>query len=132
MIYPGNYGFIPHTMAGDNDPLDALLVTEFALHPMTIVRARIIGALHMEDEKGIDDKLIIVPHSSVDPSNNHINNIDDLSPHVLNKVEHFFTFYKNNEPDKWVKVYGFVDKDKALDMYKKSLTNRATYPLSAL
>ena len=123
MAYPGNYGYIPETLAGDGDPLDILLISDYALHPLTIVNVKIIGVLMTEDEKGSDEKIISVPSEKVDPNYKKINNYTDLPTYTLSKIKHFFKHYKDTEKNKWVKVGDFKDKDEALKIYYDSLKN---------
>ena len=120
MNYPGNYGYIPNTLAGDGDPLDILLISDYQIFPGTIIKTRIVGVLITEDEKGMDEKIIAVPDSKVDPNYLEINNITDLSKHTLYKIRHFFNHYKDIERNKWVKVKGFGDSEKAVEIYEKS------------
>ena len=124
MMYPGNYGFFPNTLAGDNDPLDALLVTNYPLNPGIIVDTKIIGVLITVDEKGEDEKMIVVPSDSVDPSFKNINDISDLDENLKKKILHFFQNYKVLEEGKWVEVKDFKDNNFAKDLYKKSLLKK--------
>ena len=120
MTYPGNYGYIPNTLSGDGDPLDILLVSDFVLIPGSIINVKIIGVLLTEDEKGDDEKILAVPSENIDPRYATINNYTDLNNFDLLKINHFFTHYKDNEKNKWVKVKGFHDNKKALDIIYKS------------
>lgn len=120
MTYPGNYGFFPNTLAGDGDPLDALLITNYPIYPGTSVNVRIIGALLTEDEKGQDEKVLVVPIDSIDKHFSHIQNYSDLDQIYLDKIEHFFKHYKHLEKDKWVKVSGYIDHVKATEIYQDS------------
>ena len=97
MAYPGNYGYIPNTKAGDGDPLDVLLISEYALYPMTTIKVNIIGALLTEDEKGMDEKLIAIPIEKVDPNYKRGTDIEDLPVNTLSKIKHFFNHYKDME-----------------------------------
>jgi len=119
MSYPGNYGYIPNTLSGDGDPLDILLITDYQIFPGTVVKAKIIGVLLTEDEKGEDEKIIAVPCKKVDPVYSEISNIYDLSKATLSKIRHFFNHYKDIEKNKWVKVNGFKKVDEAIMVYKK-------------
>ncbi len=121
MAYPGNYGYFPNTLSGDGDPLDVLLICDYALHPGTIIKVKIIGVLLTEDEKGQDEKILAVPVTEIDPSYKKINTITDIPLHQLTKIKHFFSHYKDTEKNKWVKVKGFKDKTKAEAIYKESL-----------
>ena len=117
MLYPGNYGYIPHTLSGDGDPLDILLITEYSIYPGTIVKVRMIGVLYTEDEKGKDEKLLAVPSPDVDNNYEDIHNLEDLSNNLKKKIKHFFTHYKDNDKNKWVKVKEFGNKQEAYQTY---------------
>ena len=93
MTYPGNYGFFPNTLAGDGDPLDALLVTNYSILPGTHVEVRIIGALITEDEKGTDEKLLVVPTESIDKHFSNIHNYTDLEQIYLDKIKETKIYY---------------------------------------
>ncbi len=121
MTYPFNYGFIPNTHAEDGDPTDVLLITSAPLFPGTMAAARPIGMLEMEDEGGIDHKIIAVPTVKIDPELADINDINDIGEHLKSKIKHFFETYKQLEPNKWVKVKDFLDKAHAEEVIKKSL-----------
>ncbi|MBM10168.1 MAG: inorganic pyrophosphatase [Magnetovibrio sp.] len=121
MAYPGNYGYIPNTKAGDGDPLDVLLISEYALYPMTTIKVNIIGALLTEDEKGMDEKLIAIPIEKVDPNYKGVNDIEDLPVYTLSKIKHFFNHYKDMEKNKWVKVGEFKNKQFAEELIKQSI-----------
>jgi inorganic pyrophosphatase len=123
MLYPGNYGFIPNTLSGDNDPLDILLLTEYPIFPGTIINVKIIGVLLTTDEMGDDEKLLAVPSNKVDPKFTNINDLTDLDTSTLNKIKHFFTHYKDNDANKWVKVKNFENKDFALKILENSKLN---------
>lgn len=121
MSYPFNYGFIPHTKAEDGDPVDVLVISSYPVYPGTILRSRPIGMLEMEDEAGIDTKIIAVPFKKVDPFYSHIEDIADLNDNLKNLIKHFFEHYKEIEPGKWVKIKNFLSKKHAEDAIKKSL-----------
>ena len=120
MVYPGNYGYIPNTVAGDGDPLDALVICDYALMPGCIIKCKIIGVLLTKDEKGDDEKLILVPHSTIDKNYSDIDTIENLPSSLLIKIKHFFTHYKDNEPNKFVYVDDYKDRDIALEILKLS------------
>ena len=126
MSYPGNYGFIPNTLAGDGDPLDSLLLSEYPLHPNTWIRGRVVGVLETEDEKGMDEKILMVPSSKVDPFQNSINDLEDLNPLLLSKIKHFFQHYKDQEKNKWVQVKSFENKKRAAAIIKRAKRNCST------
>ena len=127
MFYPGNYGYIENTLADDGDPLDAIIITDYKIVPGTIVKCKVIGALIMTDEKGLDEKIIVVPDNDVDIRYNEINNIADLGVVRLSKIKHFFENYKKIDQGKWSTVDNFIDTPKAIEIIhryrKKYLTN---------
>lgn len=113
MHYPCNYGYIPHTIAGDGDPVDVLVVSQFALPPGVVVRCRPIGMLKMVDEAGEDAKLLAVPVDKLTPMYRNVTSPRDLPPIVLDQIAHFFEHYKDLEPGKFVKVQGWGDVEDA-------------------
>jgi len=126
MYYPFNYGFIPNTLADDGDPEDVLVVSSEPVAPGSVIRCRPIGMLEMEDEEGIDTKVIAVPVSKIDKSFDNINNVFDLPQATLNKIKHFFEHYKELEPGKWVRVKEFKGKEEALDDIQKAVERLQT------
>jgi inorganic pyrophosphatase len=110
--YPADYGFVPDTLAGDGDPLDALVLVADPTFPGCVVRARILGMFSMSDEKGVDAKLICVLEH--DPQWDGAQDIDDVPEHLRNEIAHFFSIYKALEPEKSVEVQGFADRSGAL------------------
>lgn len=126
MCYPGNYGYFPNTLACDGDPLDVLLVTDYPLHPGCIVDCKIIGVLVMTDEAGLDEKIIAVPTASVDINYASVNELEDLPPFTLKKIQHFFTHYKDMEDNKWCQIQGFQNAECArglLQQYQKAASS---------
>ncbi|MBI2051311.1 inorganic diphosphatase [Candidatus Roizmanbacteria bacterium] len=121
MFFPFNYGFIPKTKADDGDPVDVLVIASYPVFPGAVVAAVPVGMLEMEDEAGVDTKIIAVPPAKTDPFHSNIKNMDDISEATRNLIKHFFEHYKELEPKKWVKVKNFLPKEKALDAIKKSL-----------
>jgi len=113
MHYPCNYGYIPHTIAGDGDPVDVLVLSQFALPPGVVVRCRPIGILKMEDEAGDDAKLLAVPVDRLTPMYREIHGPRDLPQIVLEQIAHFFQHYKDLEPGKFVKLLGWFGIDEA-------------------
>ncbi len=113
MHYPCNYGYIPHTIAGDGDPVDVLVVSQFALPPGVVVRCRPIGMLKMVDEAGEDAKLLAVPVDKLTPMYRDVTSPRDLPSIVLDQISHFFEHYKDLEPGKFVKVQGWGDVEDA-------------------
>lgn len=120
MMYPGNYGFIPKTLAGDGDPVDVLIINSTAFLPMCHVKCRALGMLETVDEKGPDEKVIAIPVHEVENTFEEWNTIDDVPKNTLNYVEHFFKYYKCNEKNKWVNVGNFVNKEKTIEFIEKS------------
>ena len=110
MRYPCNYGYIPHTLSGDGDPADVLVVMPVALIPGSVIRVRPIGQLNMVDEAGEDTKIIAVPVSKVFAAYDAIDSIDDLPPLTRDRIAHFFTHYKDLEPGKWVRLDGWSER----------------------
>lgn len=114
MRYPANYGYIPDTLCGDGDPLDALVVTPFPLAVGSVIRCRPVGVLEMTDEGGEDAKLLCVPISKLTPIYDAVAGPDDLPPLLLEQISHFFERYKDLEPGKWVRVNGWKGYDAAV------------------
>ena len=119
--YPGNYGYIPGTLAGDGDALDILVLNETPLMPGCLIKCRIIGCLLTHDEKGQDEKLLAVPVDSVDPSCKSIMEYTDLGDYKLQKIRHFFEIYKKLEPGKKVEVDDFIGRTRTIEILLKSL-----------
>jgi inorganic pyrophosphatase len=119
--YPFNYGYILNTLGGDGDPLDAIVICKPSLHPTSFIKCKIIGALITMDEKGRDEKILLVPVASVDPYNININEYTDLDIHTLNEIKYFFTHYKDLENKKFVKVENYISSTEAYNIYIKSL-----------
>jgi len=103
--------YIPHTLSEDGDPLDVLVVTPFPVQPGSVIRARVIGKLNMEDEAGIDTKLLAVPHDKLTPLYKNVKEYTDLPELLLAQIKHFFENYKALEPGKWVKLTGWEGAD---------------------
>ena len=113
MRYPLNYGYVPHTVAGDGDPVDVLVVTPFPLQPGVVIRCRPVGLLKMEDESGDDAKVVAVPVSKLTPLYDKVHSLEDLPELLLKQTVHFFEHYKDLEPGKWVKVLGWAGVEEA-------------------
>ncbi len=113
MYYPANYGFIPNTLAQDGDPIDVLALSQVPVAPAAVIRCRAVGALMMEDENGIDEKILAVPVDELNPYFDGIANYTDLPKILLDQIDHFFRHYKELEKGKWVKVGGWVDREEA-------------------
>ena len=123
VFYPANYGFVPNTLADDGDPADILVINEYPLQAGSVIPCRLIGVLVMEDEAGMDEKLLAVPVSKIDPRFDDIKSIDDLPKATLNRIKNFFETYKLLEPNKWVKVKGFKDLKTATEILDKAIKN---------
>jgi inorganic pyrophosphatase len=116
MRYPCNYGFVPHTLSEDGDPIDVLVVSHYPIVPGAVINARPIGVLLMEDESGQDEKIIAVPSSKIDISFDKIKSVEELDQIFLQRIKHFFEHYKDLEPGKWVKVQGWDNAAKAREL----------------
>ena len=113
MRYPGNYGFIPHTLSEDGDPCDVLVANTRPLVPGSYIAVRPIGVMLMEDEGGGDEKIIAVPVPKLTKRYENVHNYTDLPQITLDQIQHFFEHYKDLEPGKWVKLLGWGDVDEA-------------------
>lgn len=122
MVYPFNYGFVPGTLAEDGDPLDILVMSEFPVVPGSVIACQIIGMLEMEDEEGIDTKVLAVPTAKIDPDYG-IMTLESVPDAMKNKIKHFFENYKTLEPGKWVKIKEWQDKSVAIAALQKSMKN---------
>jgi len=121
MRYPGNYGFIPHTLSADGDPCDVIIANTRAIIPGAVMSCRVVGVLLMEDEAGGDEKIIAVPSSKLTRRYEKIHNYSDLPSITLEQIEHFFCHYKDLEHGKWVKVTGWGDADKARQLVAEAI-----------
>ena len=113
MRYPGNYGFIPHTLSEDGDPVDVLVANQRAIVPGAVMAARPIGVFKMSDEKGGDEKIVAVPSSTISRRYEDVHDLNDLPEITRQQIEHFFAHYKDLEGGKWVKVIGWGDAAEA-------------------
>lgn len=113
MRYPGNYGFVPHTLSTDGDPIDVLVCNTRAIVPGALINCRPVGVLVMEDESGGDEKIIAVPANKLTRRYDKILNYTDMPSISLEQIEHFFSHYKDLEPKKWVKIGSWGDVDEA-------------------
>jgi inorganic pyrophosphatase len=121
MVYPGNYGFVPHTLAEDGDPIDVLIVGPGPVLPGAVVPCRPVGALLMEDEYGRDEKIIAVPVERVRPFDAAVRSQQDLPAAMRDQIVHFFEHYKDLEPGKWVKVERWVGAAEAAELIRQAL-----------
>lgn len=116
MFYPGNYGFIPHTLSGDGDPTDVLVVGRTPVMPGAVMAVRPVGVLLMEDDGGQDEKIIAVPVDKLYPYHADVKEYTDLRKINRDQIEHFFTHYKDLEKGKWSKTLGWHNADKAKEL----------------
>ena len=113
MFYPGNYGFVPHTLSEDGDPIDVLVISAVPVIPGAVVRCRPVGALVMQDQAGPDEKIVAVPVDALHPYHTGIRSYRDLPEILRQQIEHFFQHYKDLEPAKWTRIGEWVDADGA-------------------
>ena len=125
MRYPCNYGFIPQTLADDGDPVDVMVVGNRPLVPGAVVAARPVGVLLMEDEAGMDEKILAVPSTRLTRYYAKIESYTDLPEILIERISHFFTHYKDLEPDKWVKIVGWSDREEAEALIMKGIKDGA-------
>lgn len=128
MRYPCNYGYVPHTLCGDGDPADVLVILPLPLIPGAVIRCRPVGVLRMTDEAGSDEKLLAVPDDKVFAGYSHITDIDQVSPHWLERIGHFFSHYKDLEKGKWVKLDGWGDAAAAKAIINEAVNRYANSP----
>lgn len=121
MFYPFNYGFIPGTMAPDGDPVDVIVLSEQPIMPGCAIKAFPIGFLEMEDEEGVDAKVVAVPTLKIDPFYGTFTNIDQIPEAMRNKIKHFFENYKTLEPGKWIKIKDWKGKEEAVEEVRKGM-----------
>jgi inorganic pyrophosphatase len=121
MHYPGNYGFIPHTLSDDGDPLDVLIANSRPIVPGAVCNCRPVGVLFMRDEAGSDEKIIAVPSDKVSPIYRKVRTYADLPEMMLSRIAHFYEHYKDLELGKWVKIDRWGDEALARDLIEKSI-----------
>jgi inorganic pyrophosphatase len=121
MFYPANYGFVPHTLADDGDPIDVLVVTPEPLVHGCVIPARPVGVLNMSDEGGGDVKIVAVPAGKLSTQYDNVENYTDLPALLLQQIEHFFEHYKQLEKGKWVKIDDWADADAARKAIQESV-----------
>jgi inorganic pyrophosphatase len=121
MFYPGNYGFIPQTLARDGDPIDVLVVSQAAVVPGAVVRSRPVGVLLMEDEAGPDEKIIAVPVEKLNPYYRDVRTLDDLPRILRDQIAHFFRHYKDLEEGKWVRLMRWAETAEANDLIMQAI-----------
>ena len=127
MRYPCNYGYVPHTLCGDGDPVDALVMMPFPLIPGSVINCRPIGMLEMKDEAGTDEKIVVVPTTKVSPLYKDVDTVRELPAPIRDQIAHFFQHYKDLEKGKWVKIEGWHGPQdarrsilEAIERYSKS------------
>jgi len=125
MHYPTNYGYVPKTISGDGDPVDVLVITPVPLYPGVVVTCRPIGILRMEDEAGIDGKILAVPTDKILSIYTQWQKPEDLNPLRLKTIAHFFEHYKDLEVGKWVKILGWDGPEAARQEVRESMDNYA-------
>ncbi len=121
MVYPGNYGFVPHTLSQDGDPIDVLVCNTRAILPGAVMNCRPVGVLIMEDDAGHDEKVIAVPSHRLTRRYDNVENYSDLPKITIEQIEHFFQHYKDLEPDKWVKLADVFEAKVAKKMIQEAI-----------
>lgn len=121
MVYPGNYGFVPHTLSLDGDPIDVLVCNTRQIIPGAVMNCRPIGVLIMEDDAGQDEKIIAVPSTKLTARYKNIKSYSELPEITIQQVEHFFSHYKDLEPNKWVKISSVEEADVARRMISEAI-----------
>jgi len=125
MRYPGNYGFVPHTLGSDGDPLDVLVCNTRAIIPGAVINCRPVGVLVMEDDGGGDEKIIAVPATKLTRRYERVKTYADLPEITLQQIQHFFEHYKDLEPGKWVKIHHWGDAFEAQRLIKEGIARAA-------
>ena len=123
MHYPANYGYVPQTLCDDGDPMDVLVITPHPIQAGSVITAKPVGILDMTDEKGQDAKIIAVPSDDLTSIYHNVKNFTDLPSMTIQQIEHFFEQYKALDKDKWVKIDGWGDAEKAIAAITASITN---------
>jgi len=121
MFYPANYGFVPHTLSEDGDPIDVLVVGRQSVAVGAVLRSRPIGVLLMEDEGGMDEKILAVPHTKLHPFYDDVQTYLDLPQILIQQIEHFFVHYKDLEVGKWAKMIGWGGPEKAVEIIEQAI-----------
>ena len=128
MFYPGNYGFVPHTLSADGDPCDVLVVSQVPVVPGAVIRCRPVGALVMEDEAGGDEKILAVPVDALHPFYTGVASYKDLPVIMCEQIAHFFQHYKDLEKGKWVKIKRWGDAEEAAKIIQHSIDKYDSEP----
>ena len=125
MRYPGNYGFVPHTLSDDGDPIDVIVCNTREIVPGAVINCRPIGVLHMQDEAGGDEKILAVPSSKLTKRYDKVKSYADLPSITIEQIQHFFEHYKDLEPGKWVKVVSWGDEVEAQTLIREAMERHA-------
>jgi inorganic pyrophosphatase len=128
MRYPGNYGFIPHTLSDDGDPCDVIIANQRGLLPGCVIAVRPVGVLRMQDEAGGDEKIVAVPIPKLTRRYESVHEYTDLPDITIQQIQHFFEHYKDLEPGKWVKTLGWGDAAEARELINAAIARAAAYP----
>jgi len=128
MRYPGNYGFIPHTLSDDGDPIDVVIANQRGLLPGSVIAVRPVGVLRMQDDAGGDEKILAVPIPKLTQRYQHVHNYTDLPDITVKQVQHFFEHYKDLEPGKWVRVKGWEGPDAARAEIRQGIASYRNRP----
>ncbi|MBV9653695.1 MAG: inorganic diphosphatase [Acetobacteraceae bacterium] len=128
MRYPGNYGFVPHTLSDDGDPIDVLVANTRPILPGAVLNVRPIGVLRMEDDGGGDEKIIAVPSAHLTKRYMHVTSYTDLPEITLGQIQHFFEHYKDLEPGKWVRLEGWKDAATARQLIMEAIERAKRSP----
>jgi len=128
MRYPCNYGYVPHTLCGDGDPVDALVMMPFPLIPGSVINCRPIGMLEMKDEAGADEKIVVVPTTRISPLYRDVSTVRELAAPIRDQIAHFFQHYKDLEKGKWVKIEGWHGPNDAKRAIADSVERFANSP----
>ena len=132
MRYPGNYGFVPHTLSDDGDPIDVLVANTRPIVPGAVINVRPVGVLKMQDDGGGDEKIIAVPSPKLTKRYVNVLNYTDMPAITLDQIRHFFEHYKDLEPGKWVKVEGWGDVDEARQLIAEAIVRAKASRMSAI
>lgn len=131
MRYPGNYGFVPHTMSADGDPIDVLIANQRPLIPGCVINCRPVGVLMMSDEKGGDEKIIAVPSGKVTARYTKVAGYRDLPDNLVRQIAHFFEHYKDLEEGKWVRIDRWGDEAEAREMIRQAIAHPHARPANS-
>jgi len=126
MFYPGNYGFIPHTLSEDGDPIDVLVISSVPVIPGAVVRCRPVGVLVMQDQAGPDEKIVAVPTDDLHPFHTDVRSYRDLPDILIKQIEHFFQHYKDLERSKWTKIGDWGGAEEAERLIEAAIHRAST------